>query len=339
MAIDDGLLSNASWIKDAPTRFGSYQPENFNRRYYGDVRIHEALRHSLNVPAVAIMDKIGGQRFEASLKNANMNIVRLGGDSERAGLAVALGGAGITLNDLAVGYAALANGGEARPLRWIEDEPFTKPVRLFQPDTAADLTDILRQAPTPAGHVPGWLAEDAAPIAYKTGTSYGFRDAWAAGYTDRWTIIVWTGRPDGAPCEGQTGRIAAAPLLFDLFAALPVSRTAETFAADDEAPLGLQRVKDYTEAGPQILFPPDDIELIANEFGPDSRGFTLSARTETGKADFFVNGERVPQNGGQSVWRPKTPGFYRVSAVDEQGRETISDISVLSMNQLADPRF
>jgi len=188
LAMDDGVISSASWIHDAPTRFGSYQPENFNRRYYGQVRIHEALRHSLNVPAVAVLDKIGGNRFENDLQANGIEIVRLGGASEEAGLALALGGAGVTVNHLAVAYASLANDGQSHPLRWRETDPFLEGSKFLSQDTAADITEILRQAPTPEGRVPGWLTEDAPIIAYKTGTSYGFRDAWAAGYTrtPRW---------------------------------------------------------------------------------------------------------------------------------------------------------
>lgn len=339
VAMEDGILASGSWIEDAPRRFGNYQPENFNHRYYGKVRIHEALRHSLNVPAVIVMDRIGGARFESRLKYSGVNLVRLGGDSEEAGLAIALGGAGVTLNDLAVGYAALANGGLAQGLRWKETDPEQATVPLMSQDIANDLTDILRQAPTPGGRVPAWLAEKAPSIAYKTGTSYGFRDAWAAGYTDQWTIVVWVGRPDGAPREGQTGRIAAAPLLFDVFNALPQIDSRLDFERDQAAPKGLSSVDDYTADGPQILFPPHETELLANQFGPKSRGFTFSARTETGEARFFVDGQPISEENGLSIWRPETPGFYRVEAIDAFGRKSVSEISVLSFSQLDDPRF
>ena len=100
MAMDDGLLSSSTFINDDPTRFGSYQPENFNGRYYGKVRIHEALRHSLNVPAVVVLDKVGSKRFETRLGAIGIDVARLGRDSKDTGLALALGGAGIMLNDL-----------------------------------------------------------------------------------------------------------------------------------------------------------------------------------------------------------------------------------------------
>lgn len=339
LAMDDGLLSSSTWIEDAPTRFGSYQPENFNHRFYGQVRIHEALRHSLNVPAVAVLDKVGGNRFEAGLKTSGIDVVRLGGDSETAGLAIALGGAGVTLNDLAVGYAAIANGGKARPLRWRETDEPSQPIRLLSADTAAEIAEILRQAPTPNGRVPGWLSEDGQSVAYKTGTSYGFRDAWAAGFTDEWTVVVWTGRPDGAPRHGKTGRIAAAPLLFDVVATLPSQSNTRIYQQDPKAPGGLQRVKDYTEAGPQILFPPHEAELLTTEFGDAARGFTFSARAETGDVKFYVNGAPIEKSANRTIWRPETPGFYRVVAVDDLGREAVSRISVIGLETIKDTRF
>lgn len=338
LAMDDGIISAGSFVRDAPTRFGAYQPENFNRRYHGDVRIYEALRHSLNVPAVATLDHVGGPRLEATLTAAGIDVTRLGGDSEAAGLALALGGAGVTVNDLAVIYAALANGGEARPLKWSKDGT-DETYRLLSDKTAADITQILRQAPTPKGRVPAWLAQNAPPIAYKTGTSYGFRDAWAAGYTDDWTVIVWVGRADGAPRTGQTGRIAAAPFLFDIFARLPHGGADLAFARDPDAPSGLARAKNPIDQAPQILFPPDGAELLAAQLGPEARGFAFTARVSNGTPRFYVNEMPVKREQGKAIWRPDTPGFYEVSAVDNQGRTSVSKIEVLSLSQLANTTF
>ena len=339
LAIDDGVASAGSFVKDAPTRFGSYQPENFNRHYYGDVRIYEALRHSLNVPAVAMLDYVGGQRFEMALEEAGTDITHLSGGGEGAGLALALGGAGLSVNDLAVLYAALANGGTAKPLIWTDESLDVKDYQLISENAASEITQILRQAPTPAGRVPAWLAENAPPIAYKTGTSYGFRDAWAAGYTDDWTVIVWVGRPDGAPRTGETGRLAAAPLLFDIFAQLPFKGQSEPYLKDEKAPGGLSRVADATSQGPQILFPPDGAEMLANSFGSEARGFSLSARTEQGTPRFYIDGQPLKRQNGKAIWYPETSGFYTVSAVDAMGRESISNVQVLTPDQLANTTF
>jgi len=293
----------------------------------------------LNVPAVVVLDKVGSKRFETRLNALGIDIARLGGDSKDTGLAIALGGAGVTLNDLAVGYAALANHGKARPLRWRETDPQLDAVHFVSVQTANKITDILRQAPTPTGHVPGWLSPDAPTIAYKTGTSYGFRDAWAAGYTDEWTIIVWVGRPDGAPREGMTGRIAAAPILFETMAALPRAADNTPYRVDIAAPKGLSDVTDYSETAPQILFPPHKAELLTAAFGDKARGFTFAARAHSGEVKFYVNGKHVPSQKGETIWRPQTRGFYRVVAVDDRGRETVSRISVSSLHDIDDPRY
>jgi len=329
VAMDTGIISPASILNDAPTRFGQYQPENFNRRYHGKVRVFEALRHSLNVPAVAVLDKVGGQKFEDILVNLGIDITRRGGAEEQAGLALALGGAGLTVNDLAVLYAGIANEGRVSDLRWLRDaESQTR--RMFLPKTARDISSILRQAPTPSGRVPNWLSENSPAIAYKTGTSYGFRDAWAAGYTDKWTVIVWVGRPDGGPRPGQTGRLVAAPLLFDIFSLQPNSFEINPFQQDPKAPEGIKRLNSDFDTAPQIIFPPDKAELFAARLGEKSRGFTLSARARTDKLRFFVDGRSIRSVNGRTVWRPESAGFYSVTAIDEEGRIARSNIEVIT---------
>ena len=338
IAMDDGLIAPGSEIMDRPTRFGSYQPENFNRRYHGRVQIDEALQHSLNVPAIAVLDQLGDRRFEASIKDLGLSVTKLGGDHDGAGLAIGLGGVGMTLEDLAVIYGALATDGMAQNLRWTPDD-VTSSRRLVSRATAAKITQILRQAPTPDGRVPAWLAQNAPPIAYKTGTSYGFRDAWAAGYTEEYTVIVWVGRPDGAPRIGETGRSAAAPFLFDVFAALPQMHGNQVFQRADDAPKGLKSVQDYTQSGPQILFPPDGAELLATSFGDKSRGFALSARGETSGVRLYVENSRIAEEDGRHVWRPEAPGFYQVKAVDDLGRTSYASVEVISFDQLTDAPF
>lgn len=334
MAMDDGLAAPGSFVHDVPTRFGSYQPENFNRRYHGDVRIFEALRYSLNVPAVTLLDKIGGQRFENTLRGAGVDVTRLGAGGEDAGLAIALGGAGLTVNDVAVLYAGLANDGKTAPLKW---KPNTKisDTQMMTPLSAQRISQILRQAPTPDGRVPAWLVKNAPAIAYKTGTSYGYRDAWAAGYTDDWTVVVWVGRPDGAPRPGETGRLAAGPLLFDVFGGLPHSETQSHFEKDAAAPEGLQRISALESLGPQILFPPEGAEILAESLGQEARGFSLTAQSDAGEVTFYVNGKPVPKDSGRSVWRPEHSGFYNVMAVDEKGLSARARVQVLTFDDLA----
>jgi len=333
-AFDDGLSAPGSFILDAPTRFGSYQPENFNRRYHGDVRVYEALAHSLNVPAVLALDKVGTKRFEAALQLTGSNLVIPNTVDGEAGLAVALGGLGLKPQGLAVLYAALANGGKARGLIWTEDGKLGHSYQMLSKDSAAKITKILRQAPTPDGHVPHWLAQNAHAIAYKTGTSYGFRDAWAAGYTDRWTVIVWTGRPDGSTRVGKTGRGAAAPLLFDVFASLPNPSGTISYERIAKAPRGVKMFGGKADAAPVLLFPPDGAELAVETFGAQSNGLTLTARSpKRSELAWYVDGNKLKPRAlsGQTVWQPEKPGFYKVSVVDEQGVTTSSNVRVMAV--------
>ena len=147
------------------------------------------------------------------------------------------------------------------------------------------------------------------------------------------------GRPDGAPRTGETGRLAAAPLLFDIFAQLPFQGQSEPYMKDEKAPDGLSRVSDITSKGPQILFPPDGAEILANSFGDDARCFSLSARREQGEPDFYIDGQLLRRNGGKAIWYPATSGFYKVSAVDVMGRESVSNVQVLTPDQLANTTF
>jgi penicillin-binding protein 1C len=333
-AFDDGLSAPGSFILDAPTRFGSYQPENFNRRYHGDVRVYEALAHSLNVPAVLALDKVGTKRFEAALRLTGSKLVVPNSGDGEAGLAIALGGLGLKPQDLAVLYAALANGGTARDLLWLEDGELGHGYQMLSKDSADKITKILRQAPTPDGHIPHWLAQNAHAIAYKTGTSYGFRDAWAAGFTDKWTVIVWTGRPDGSTRVGKTGRGAAAPLLFDVFASLPDAKGTVAFERIAEAPRGVKVFGGKSNTAPVLLFPPDGAEVAVETFGAQGHGLTLTARSpRRSELAWYVDGEKLKPRAlsGQTVWQPENPGFYKVSVVDGQGITTSSNVRVMEI--------
>lgn len=333
-AFDDGLSAPGSFIMDAPTRFGTYQPENFNRRYHGDVRVFEALAHSLNVPAVLALDKVGTKRFEAALELTGSQLVIPDNGDAQAGLAMALGGLGLKARDLTMLYAALANGGVARDLVWLENAKPGKSYQLLSADSAKQITNILRQAPTPDGHVPHWLAKNAQPIAYKTGTSYGFRDAWAAGYTDKWTVVVWTGRPDGETRVGKTGRDTAAPLLFDVFVNLPGVTGNVVYQRTPEAPRGVTTFGGKPDTAPVLLFPPDGAEIAIEKFGKDAHGLTLTARSpQQIKLAWYVDGQKLSPNSlnGQTVWQPERPGFYKVSVVDGRGETTSSNVRVMAV--------
>ena len=328
MARDDGLLAMDSTVRDAPTRFGTYRPENFTRRYHGQVTVREALQHSLNVPAVTVLDQVGANRFRAALNASGPTVKGRQGDMRGEGLAIALGGTGLTARDLAVLYTALANDGEAAPLRYRPDQAVKEETyQLTSKETANALLQTLKSAPRP----PGFANMRSAPhIAYKTGTSYGHRDSWAAGVAGEYVIVVWTGRPDGAPRAGWTGRSAAAPLLFDI--AAPFAETSE-FQRSADAPSALKRVASAADLGPQILFPSDGAEIVH-----DQRGISLSIDSDL-PVKIYADGKRVQTEGGLEIWTPENPGFYRITAVDALGRSTNADIRIVSRDQVVDAPF
>ena len=282
MAFESGFAHPETLIDDRPVRFGSYAPKNFDEGFHGTVSIREALQQSLNIPAVKVLAQVSPQALVGRFRRLRM-VMNLPDRSEPS-LAIALGGVGFRLNDLAALYAGLARGGEAvRLIHRQEDRTATKstepPRRILSPVAAWYVTDILSGAPPPENARKG-------EIAYKTGTSYGYRDAWAVGYDGRTTIAVWVGRPDSAATPGLTGRTAAAPILFDAFQRLgrklePLpGRPAEAVAAKGNAlPPPLRRFhfgNDETTAGTpsdppvMIQFPPDRTELEAEMAEGDS---------------------------------------------------------------------
>lgn len=334
LAFEDGILGADTVINDMPRGFGGYRPENFDRTFRGEVRVKDALQHSLNVPAVATLERVGVERFSAMLKNAGATILQRRRADQSATLALALGGAGVSLRDVAVLYDGLANGGRVRPLRWRADE--TAPgegVQLFESSTAERINTILRGAPALEGRAPAALSMAAPVIAYKTGTSYGYRDAWAAGVAEGLTIVVWVGRADGGPRPGETGRKAAAPLLFSLFDAMTDgrSRPPSDAPADDVSPGLVRLAPSQALSAPTILYPIAGSEIYAGSFGGD--GVVLSANGGEGEYRWYVDGVEIQfdANAGRTIWRPSVVGFYDVAVVDAKGMTSSAKVRVAAI--------
>lgn len=239
LALDEGLVHSESLLVDAPQSFSGYQPGNFQASFSGPVSVAEALQRSLNVPAVDLLDRIGPARFAAVLRAGGLRL-RMPAAAE-PNLSLILGGAGTTLEELVGAYRALARGGLSGQPRLTPQAPRVE-ARLMSPGAAYIVRDILEAG----GHPDRPFYEGGRRIAWKTGTSFGFRDAWAIGVTDEHTIGVWVGRPDGTPNPGFFGANIAAPLLHDIVAALPASaavprpRPASVSSAQICWPLGLR---------------------------------------------------------------------------------------------------
>ncbi len=196
LAFEEGLAHPETLIEDRPVRFDGYAPVNFDNIFRGKVTVRTALQLSLNIPAVKVLNEVGPVKLAARFREAGMPF------TVPRNLTVALGGTGLTLENLTTLYLGLARGGSVIPLRYQKETGPVwggeEPPALLQPAAAWYVADILRGAPAPANVTPG-------AVAFKTGTSYGFRDAWAAGFDGEHTVAVWAGRADASSVPGLVG--------------------------------------------------------------------------------------------------------------------------------------
>lgn len=336
LAFEDGVVHPETLIDDRAIRYGAYAPENFDDSFHGTVTVRTALQQSLNVPALQILNVVGPDRLSARLTNAGVKLVLP--ENAGPGLAVGLGGAGVRLTDLTALYVALARGGEPVKLSWqMEERRNAVPLRrLFEPPATWMIGDVLKGAPTPQNALGG-------QIAFKTGTSYGYRDAWAIGYDGTTTIAVWVGRPDGAAVPGVVGRLAAAPILFEAFQRLGPSRKpfpnappGTVIARTAELPAALQRFRPNAlpqvastatgDAPPAIAFPPDGARI---ELGPDP---AMSLKVYGGTPPFTWLADGVPIASREfrrdTFWEQATKGFSRLSVIDARGKTATARVRV-----------
>lgn len=307
MAFERGVATPGTLVADLPRHFGAYAPENFGRDFAGRVTAADALRMSLNLPAVALLDQVGALRFASALKQAGAP-VRLPRGADPS-LPLALGGAGTTLREMTALYATLADQGRARPLRLLPgDAPQAQQVLERR---AADAAAAILVQNFPGGGPRG--------VAWKTGTSWGGRDAWAMGFDARHVAGVWIGRPDGTAMPGATGRMQALPVLARVFALLPEApREGMRVVADAprrQAPADRLR----------LLFPPPGAAL-AEGAGP----VTLRAAGGQRPLAFLVDGAPIPHEAArrEAAWTPPGPGFYRITVLDAEGQAVAAAVRV-----------
>lgn len=332
LAFEQGLVAQETLIEDRPADFSGYRPKNFDMSYQGDVSIRQALQLSLNVPAIKLLDAIGPQRLTARFRQAGVTPSLPPG--EVPGLAIGLGGVGVTLRDLVQLYTGLSNGGRAKILRDGAEANTPTPLAngaILEEQAAWQVGDILSGVKPPEG-----AAQRG--IAYKTGTSYGYRDAWSIGYDGRYVLGVWAGRPDAGAVPGLSGYVSAAPILFEAFArsgvpAMPLPRppagTLRTARAD--LPVTLERftsanqlptVASITEPAPQIIFPPDGARV---ELGTVSEGAApLVLKLQGGRAPFrwLANGKPLAavERRRTATWQPDGTGYSTLTVIDAAGR-------------------
>ncbi len=331
MAFESGIAHPETLIDDRPQNFNGYAPNNFDLGFQGTVNLRQALQMSLNIPAVALLDVIGPRRLIARLEQTGARPVLPKG--EVPGLAVGLGGLGLSLHDLATAYGVLARGGEAFALS-VSGEGANRRERLFDEAAAWQVADILREAPAPQSAATG-------QIAFKTGTSYGYRDAFAIGFDGKHLVAAWIGRPDASSVPGLSGRSHAAPILFDAFARLGpltplAARPASVLVASNaRLPAPLQRFGQAARPHGAvetlaIAYPPDGSRVALIE--PDGSLAPLALKTSGGRGPFTVllNGAPVTSESGRqpAEIHPDGPGFHRLSVIDGEGRSASVTVRV-----------
>jgi penicillin-binding protein 1C len=338
LAFDEGVVAPETIISDRPVNFGGYRPRNFDTTYQGDVSVRKALQMSLNVPAVLLLESVGPARLIQRFTRAGLHpeFPKV----EQPGLAIGLGGVGLSLADLVQAYAMLANDGMKVTLTNGADGPpqWQKPERILSAQAVWQVTDILVGVTPPAGVAPRALA-------YKTGTSYGYRDAWSIGYDGRYVLGVWVGRADNGAVPGATGGGTAAPILFEGFnrSGLPpvAFRNAPkgtAILAEADLAEGLKRFVPKTAdlvpvagdvAAPEIIYPPKGarVELAS---GADGVLMPLVLKVQGGKAPFrwIANGKpmEVVSRRRSIAWQPDGAGYSSLTVIDASGKAASVDV-------------
>ncbi len=341
LAFEQGLVRPETLIMDAPADFSGYRPQNFDMKYQGEISVRRALQLSLNVPAVHLLDAVGPARLLSKFKHAGVKTSIP--QSSQPGLAIGLGGLGISLKDLTQLYTALANGGKSARLHStvsadLEKRPALR--TMLQPVAAWHVSDILAGSRPPA-------EAPALAIAYKTGTSYGYRDAWSIGYDGRHVLGIWVGRADNGAVPGITGHKTAAPILFEAFAksglAIAPLKPAPAGALRmtlDELPVTLKRFGAplqslariaVPEPSPHIVYPPDGARI---ELGQTATGrrFPVVLKLQDGRPPFrwLANGKLLKTSSRKRVatWIPDGSGYSSLTVIDAGGRAASVNIFI-----------
>jgi penicillin-binding protein 1C len=336
LAFQDGTAHPESLIEDRPMAFNGYRPANFDREYLGTVTIRKALQLSLNVPAVQMLEEVGPARLLAAMRRAGA--VPVMAERSTANLAIGLGGIGMRLTDIVALQAMIASGGRAVPLHYdlSEDHTLTARARaqVLDPRAAWQVASILAGVQDPHGMTPG-------DIAFKTGTSYGYRDAWAVGFDGRHAVGVWVGRADGKPVSGLAGGLVgieiAAPILGEVFSRigehhrLPPAPPGTRIASTGALPSALRRVGALAERAqaqvnaPEITFPPDRARI---ELGREGEALLLEVQRGELPLTVLINGAPVETDPWRRTldWVPDGAGQVDILVIDAKGAAARSSV-------------
>lgn len=323
MGFDRGYLRPDSFVLDDRKRFGTYMPDNFDKEFYGMVTASEALVMSLNVPVVHLLNQIGPQRFAALLEEAGTPPKFLDPHTP-PGLSMALGGMGMTLEQVVTLYSAMAQGGIVKALKYTPGDSEETITSLMSGAAAASVTGILAHTLVNEIGIPSKR------IAVKTGTSYGHRDAWAIGYDQNHVVGIWIGKPSGESLGMGTGYTLVVPIVEKVFRFLPHSSSLKQDAVKTDLVLkdavyeNVKRKKLYNEI-PRMLFPLDGTVIEKT-----SHAIVFHAHGGKRPYTWFVDGQPMGVNIWKSTfaWRPVKAGFYKVTLMDALGKSQSADIEI-----------
>ncbi|MEN8121019.1 MAG: penicillin-binding protein 1C [Bacteroidota bacterium] len=227
LVFDKGIITPKLKLTDVPVNYSGYEPHNYDSEYHGLVSVNNALTNSLNVVAVKILDQYKSYKFVNELKKLNFKQIKK--DEKKLGLSVILGGCGVTLEELTGLYHAFANNGVYTEFNWLQNDSLNSGFNIISQESGYMLTDILTQVTRPDLPLEWQNSADLPKVAWKTGTSYGRKDAWSIGYNKNYTIGVWVGNFSAEGVQELSGSETAAPLLFEIFNTIDYQSDAEWY--------------------------------------------------------------------------------------------------------------
>ncbi|MFI4937473.1 MAG: penicillin-binding protein 1C [Candidatus Berkiellales bacterium] len=319
LGFDLGLIKPDTFVVDERQRFGAYAPHNFDKELHGMVQVQEALRLSLNIPVIELLNKIGVIRFLGLLKEANVH-PRFPASFEGPSLAVGLGGIGMQLEQLVMLYSALPRHGQILPISYLESDELANPTTLLSARSSQMLTNILAYS----------LEDDGRTISFKTGTSYGHRDALMIGYNQRYVVGIWTGMPNGEPMGPISARDLLLPLLAKIFKILPEAPL--IMIPPNEVPAIALKVntQPLAQNEPRLMFPINDTVLVLEYENENLKSIPLTVKGGTRPYTWLVDNQIIVQNSWQQqqFWVPPNSGFYTIAVMDVNGKVDRAKIEI-----------
>lgn len=307
MCFDEGLLTPKTIMTDVPVNYEGYAPENYDKKFNGYVTTEYALEHSLNIPAVKSLKQLGHEKMIAKLSACNFRQIQK--DQRKLGLSMILGGCGTSLEELTGLFSAFANDGVYISPSCLQGDSARQKTTMSSPAAAYMINDMLSKINRPDFPL-NWSATEKMPkIAWKTGTSYGRRDAWSIGYNKNYTVGVWVGNFSGVGVADLSGANIATPLIFRIFNTIDYDNDKEWFHQPEDC--DIRRV--CSETG---LSPADHCtNLITDYFIP----LVSTTKSCNNRQEILISADEkisycrscVPQNGYKKKW-------YKITEADMQ---------------------